>query len=478
MTTFLAGLLSLASPALAQTAPKPNIVFILIDDMGWRDVGSFGSTFYETPNIDRLAREGMKFMDAYAACPVCSPSRASILTGKYPQRVGVTDYIGGKAEGKLIPAPYLDHLPLEEKTLATALKNGGYQTWHLGKWHLGKEPYWPEHQGFDVNVGGFQAGHPSSYFSPYHNPNLPDGPAGEYLTDRLTDEAIKLIEHRDPARPFFMNFWHYSVHTPIQAPKALTEKYTEKAKRLGLDKVPAFKTGDHFHTIQKQNQFIKYRLIQSDPVYAAMIEDLDTNIGRLIAELDHLNLSKNTTVIFTSDNGGLSTAEGSPTCNSPLLNGKGWMYEGGLRVPLIVKWPGHVSEGSMTDHVVTSPDFYPTLLQAADLPPMPQQHVDGVSFLNRLVGGPLPAREAIYWHYPHYGNQGGIPTSAIRAGDWKLIEFFEDHHLELYNLKNDLSETHDLAKQEPERVNELHEKLIAWQKDVGAKMPTPNPKWK
>jgi arylsulfatase A-like enzyme len=457
---------------------SPNIVFILIDDMGWRDLACYGSDFYETPNLDRLAREGMRFTDAYASCPVCSPTRASLLTGKYPARLGVTDYIDWSGHwhpcrGRLVDVPYLKQLPLEEFNVARALKEGGYQTWHVGKWHLGQSDFYPDKQGFDVNIGGWEIGCPvSGYFSPWKIPTLPDGEPGEYLTDHLTDEALKLIANRDSERPFFLNLWHYTVHTPIQAPAELVQKYKDKAARLGRDKMPVLEEGESFPTEYKRTQRVQRRVIQSDPVYAAMVENLDTNIGRLLAVLP-----ENTLVIFTSDNGGLSTAEGSPTSNRPLAKGKGWMYEGGTREPLIVRWPGMIDPGSVCTAPVTSPDFYPTLLDAAGLPPRPDQHVDGTSFLQALRGKPDFARGPLFWHYPHYGNQGGTPGSSIRMGDWKLIEFFETGTLELYNLREDLGEKRNLAAEQPERVRNLQERLAAWQREIEAKIPEPNPEW-
>lgn len=472
LVLFCSALPGRAAPA--ETA-RPNIVLILIDDMGWRDLHYAGSTFYETPNIDRLASQSTNFTNAYAACPVCSPTRASIMTGKYPARVGVTDFIGGKAEGRLLPAPYVHELPLEETSLAEALKPAGYVTWHLGKWHLGTQPFWPENQGFDVNVGGFGAGHPKSYFSPYMNPRLADGPKGEYLTDRLTTEAISLIQHRDPAKPFFMNFWHYTVHTPLQAPEALVEKYKKKAHDLGLDKPEYLVEGENFPSIAKQDKRVTRRTVQSNPVYAAMIESLDTNVGRLMKAIDEAGIADNTIVVFTSDNGGLATAEGSPTCNAPARDGKGWMYEGGTRVPFLVRWPGHVRSGSTCDVPVVSPDLYPTFLQAAHAP-MPATQLDGVSLLPLFDGsGTSLSRSSLFWHYPHYGNQGGTPGASVRAGDWKLIEFFEDNRLELYNLKEDLSETRNVAAEHPEIVGKLHEEILVWRESVGGKLPTPNP---
>jgi len=457
---------------------KPNIIFILLDDLGWKDLGCYGSSFYETPNLDRLASEGIMFTDAYAAAPVCSPTRASILSGKYPATVGVTQYIGGHAEGKLCDVPYLHELPIGEISLARALKeHGGYRTWHVGKWHLGSRETWPQNHGFDVNVGGCDWGSPrgNGYFSPYNCPTLPDGPPGEYLTDRLTGEAIKLIESGGDT-PFFLNLWHYAVHTPIQAPEALIEKYRRKAAALGLDKLDPMEEGDLFPCEHKRTQKIQRRKFQSDPAYAAMVENLDWNIGRLLKALESSGKSGNTIVIFTSDNGGLATAEGSPTCNAPLAEGKGWMYEGGSREPLLIRWPGVIAPGSRTGEPVTSPDFYPTLLEAAGLAPMPAQHVDGVSFLPLLKGASFD-RGPIFWHYPHYSNQGGTPGCAVRDGDWKLIEFFEDGRCELYNLKEDISEEHDLAAVETAIVKDLKTKLDAWKIAVEAKIPKPNPNY-
>ncbi|MBT5877016.1 MAG: sulfatase [Candidatus Latescibacteria bacterium] len=459
---------------------KPNFVFILIDDMGWTDLGCYGSSFYETPNIDRLAASGMRFTDAYAACPVCSPTRASILTGRYPASVGVTNFIdwSGKshpAKGKLIDVPYLRHLPLENHTIASALKDGGYDTWHVGKWHLGGPEYYPDKQGFDVNIGGWEQGHPhQGYFSPWGIDTLVDGPDGEYLTDRLTDEAIDLIrENKD--KPFYLNLWYYTVHTPIQAKQDKIEKYRTKAASMGLDTVDTFAEGDYFPSDHKKDQRIKRRLVQSDPVYAAMIESLDENVGRLLDVLEETGLTDDTVVIFFSDNGGLATSEGSPTCNAPLAEGKGWMYEGGTREPLIVKWPGHIGGGTISDTPVTSTDFYPTMLEMAGLDPIPEQHADGESLLTVLEETGTVDRGCIFWHYPHYGNQGGTPGSSVRCGAYKLIEFYEDGRLELYNLKEDLNESMNLAEQEPATTARLKERLDRWRIDIEAKIPAPNP---
>ncbi|MCL1888598.1 MAG: sulfatase [Kiritimatiellaeota bacterium] len=464
---------------------RPNIILILMDDMGWRDIGCAGSTFYETPNLDRLASQGMMFTQACAACPVCSPTRASLLTGKYPARLGVTDWIDHgnfhPCRGAVIDAPYVKQLSLSERSLARSLKeDGGYATWHVGKWHLGQEPHWPEHHGFDVNIGGCEMGSPwrHGYFSPWKIPTLSDDTPGEYLPDRLTDEALRLIDNRDPSKPFFLNFWDYCVHTPIQAKPEKIEKYRRKAAALGLDPEAALVEGELFQCEHKRNQRVRRRVVQSDPAYAAMIESVDENIGRLLAKLDEHGIADNTLVIFTSDNGGLSTSESSPTCNLPLSEGKGWMYEGGTREPLLVRLPGVIAPGSTCGTPVTSPDFYPTLLEIAGLALRPEQHMDGVSFLPLLKGETAFQRGAMFWHYPHYGNQGGTPGSSVRDGDWKLIEFFVDNRLELYNLRDDPGETRNLAAVHPETAARLHALLKNWRVEVCAKIPEQNPAWK
>lgn len=460
---------------------QPNVIMILIDDLGWIDLSCQGSAFYETPHIDQLRREGMGFDNAYAACPVCSPSRASILSGKYPARLKITDWIDHEnfhpCRGKLIDAPYIKELPVSEYSLAKAFKDGGYQTWHVGKWHLGKEASYPQHHGFDVNLGGSWWGHPKKgYFSPYQMENLSDGPEGEYLTDRIGAEAVRLIESRDRTRPFFLNLWHYAVHTPLQAKAEDIAYFTEKSKRMGLDRQESFEIGDPFPTMQKKDKRITRRIVQSDPVYAAMIKALDDSVGVLMTALKRQEIDEETIVVFTSDNGGLATAEHSPTCNYPLSEGKGWMFEGAVREPLFVRWPGHIQAGSLSHALTTSPDFYPTLMDLCGLPQVPNQHCDGVSFAS-VLRNPQTSfdRGPIFWHYPHYGNQGGTPGSAVRFGKWKYIEFYEDHSCLLIDLEQDISEKQNVAHEHPELAEQLRQLLHQWLQEVGAWYPEVNP---
>ena len=423
---------------------KPNIIFILIDDMGWRDTGVYGSTFYETPNIDKLAGQGMLFTNAYASCPVCSPTRASILTGKYPARLRITDWIPGHRFpfARLKPAEMHNELPLEETTLAGALKSLGYVSASIGKWHLGKEPFYPDKHGFDINIGGTYQGQQPSYFDPYQIPTLPDRRDGEYLTDRLTDEALSFMEeNRD--RPFFLYLSHYAVHTPLQGKEKVVEKY--KAK------------------VRPEEE-------QNNPTYGAVVEAVDDSVGRIMTKLDELKLADDTVIIFTSDNGGLSWV----TSNAPLREGKGTLYEGGIREPLIVRWPGMVKPGSACDEVVTSTDFYSTILSMCG-PEVPADTPDGMNIMPLLTQTGTLDRRAIYWHYPHYHPCGASPGGMIRYGDWKLIEYFEDGRLELYDLKYDLSETTDLAAEMPDKAEQLRAMLADWRKSVDAPMPSPNP---
>jgi len=431
----------------AQSRP-PNFIFVLLDDMGWTDLGCFGSDLYETPHLDRLASQGVRFTEAYSSCTVCSPSRAAVMTGKYPARLHLTDWIHGheRPHAKLAIPDWTHYLPLEEVTIAEALRHAGYATGHVGKWHLGDEAYWPEQQGFDRNLGGCHAGQPPSYFAPYGLPTLPDGPAGEYLTDREGAEACRFI--RESAKgPFFLYLAHYAVHQPLQAKQPLVDYYAAKAA-----------------------PDLRHR----NAAYAAMVQSVDECMGQIMALLDDLGLADDTFIFFTSDNGGLL---GRSTDNAPLRAGKGSAYEGGVRVPLIVRGP-RVSVGAECAEPVQGTDFYPTLLElaAAEGDPDHNRNVDGESLLP-LLRSPqtrLP-REALYWHYPHYHPGGATPYGAIRAGDWRLIEFYEDLHVELYHLRDDLSETTDRAAQEPGLTDELRDRLHRWRTSVGAQMPTPNP---
>lgn len=434
----LALLLALASPSQAD---PPNVVVILVDDLGWTDLGCFGSPFYETPHIDRLAAQGMRFTHAYSACTVCSPTRASLMTGKYPARLHVTDWIAGHArpKAKLKVPDWTKHLALEETTVAEALKAAGYATASIGKWHLGPPAHFPEKQGFDLNRGGCDKGQPPSYFSPYRIPTLEEGEKGEYLTDRLTTEALAFLDSNKD-RPFLLHFPHYGVHTPLQAKKAVVEKYQAKAK-AGAD--------------------------HRNAAYAAMIESVDDSVGRIVAKIEELKLSSRTLIVFTSDNGGLLQS----TSNRPLRAGKGSAYEGGVRVPMIVRWPGTVKAGSVCETPVITPDHAATMLELAGAKPA----VDGLSLLPLLKGTGGLSRDALFWHYPHYHPGGATPYGAIRRGDLRLVEFFEDDHVELYDLKEDPGETRDLAAARPELARELRKRLADWRAAVGAQMPTPNP---
>ena len=452
---------------------RPNVLFVLADDLGWTDLGCFGSSFYETPHLDALAADGVRFTQAYAACPVCSPTRASILTGKCPVRMATTDWFGapqpeavpGNERMKtlpLLPAPYLDHLPLEELTLPEAFKAAGYATFFAGKWHLGGEGFFPEDQGFDINKGGNHRGSPPSYYSPYKNPQLPDGPDGEHLPDRLASETCAFIEQHQK-EPFLAYLSMYSVHTPLQGRPDLVEKYQKKAAALAPSGPEWGKEGER-----------EVRLVQNHAVYAAMVEAMDAAVGKVIEGLKALDLYDNTLIVFTSDNGGLSTSEGHPTSNRPLRAGKGWLYEGGIRVPLIVRAPGGIT-GCVNALPLCSTDYYPTLLELTGQALRPEQHRDGLSFAPVLKGAAISERDALFWHYPHYGNQGGAPGAAIREGNWKLIVHFEPRPAELYNLYEDPGETHDRAKELPEKVASLRARLGAWQAETGARFPVPNP---
>lgn len=466
---MLATWFALAMTTVAQANERPNFVFFLVDDLGYMDIGANNpNTFYETPNVDQLAREGVRFTNGYAANPVCSPTRYSIMTGKYPSRVDATNFFSGKRSGRFNPAPMNDRMPLKEVTVAEALKAAGYRTAFFGKWHLGPtEEFWPEHQGFDVNFAGHARGAPRSYFSPYSNPRLENGSKGEHLTKRLTDEVVRQIdEFKDD--PFLCYLSFYTVHTPLQAPKKLVAKYRKKAEALAGQ--AEFAPEEQVWPGSKER---RVRILQKHATYAAMVESMDTAVGRVIDRLKALNLYDNTVICFTSDNGGLSTSEGSPTSNLPLRGGKGWLYEGGIREPFLIRAPGISESGKVCDTPVISTDFYPTILDLAGVKPKPDQHRDGHSLTPLLKGKMSIDRDALFWHYPHYSNQGGIPGGAIRVGDYKLIERFEDGRTHLYNLKTDISEHNDLSASMPDRTASMKTRLHAWYKDVDARFLQP-----
>jgi arylsulfatase A len=440
---FVWMILCVSSPA----APT-NVVLILADDFGWRDLACYGSDFYESPNIDQLAREGMKFTAAYSACTVCSPTRAALLTGKYPARLHVTDWIPGlpPTNPKLLVPDWTKHLPLEEITLAEEFKAAGYATASMGKWHLGGEEYYPEKQGFDINIAGTDAPQPGSYFSPYKIATIKDGPEREYITDRLADEAIKFLE-QNKDRPFFLYLPHFAVHLPLQGKQEMIRKYRAK---------------------------LRQGMVQTNAVYAAMIESLDNAVGRVRAKLAELKIADRTIVIFASDNG----ARVPTSSNLPLRVGKGSSYEGGPRVPLIVHWPGVTKPGRVCETPVISMDLFPTLLAAAGVKSLKGQKIDGVNLQPLLAQTGSLDRDELFWHYPHYQHYqlgGTTPYGAIRKGDFKLIEFFDDMRVELYNLRDDIGEQKNLAEQLPQKVEELRERLHSWRKEVGAQMPTRNP---
>ena len=470
IVALLAGILLLGPPAavLAAEAVKaparPNIIFILADDLGYMDIGANNPKgFYETPNIDALAARGMRFTQGYAACPVCSPTRASIMTGKYPGRTGVTDFIGAAQPEKwsrptqLLPAPYQGRLALEEITIAEALRDAGYTNFFAGKWHLGAGQFSPNAQGFgpDLPVNGT-----SMFFYPSDAPPV-DRKNDPKTTDLIADAAVRFIEG-NKERPFFAYLPFQAPHNPIGARADLVAKYERKR---------ALAAPDDWGTEGAS----KVRLVQNHAAYAAMLEQMDAAIGRVLGALDRSGLAESTIIVFMSDNGGLSTAEGHPTSNLPLRAGKGWLYEGGIREPMIIRAPGVTRPGSTCDVPVISTDFYPTLLELAGLPLQPKQHLDGVSLVPLLKGG-QQARGPIFWHYPHYGNQGGAPGGAVRDGDWKWIEWYEGG-MELFNLRDDPGEKRNLAKENPAKAKALQAKLAAWRKDVGALMPAPNPKF-
>ncbi|QNN25415.1 sulfatase [Planctomycetales bacterium ZRK34] len=458
-----------AAESKPKAAKRPmNVVLILVDDMGWKDLSCQGSDFYQTPQIDRLAADGMRFTNNYAACAVCSPTRAAVMTGRYPARVGVTDWIRAVFQrGKVDhpdknpteyvvnknrdlacpPNPYW--MELDEVTIPEALKPAGYASMHIGKWHLGDEPQYPEHQGFDGNFIGCDLGQPPTYHAPYKNkrygfdPPIQPLTEDEFLTDRESIEAVKFItENKD--RPFFLYMAHYAVHTPIMGKPDVIKKYE------------ALKDGKG----------------QNNATYAALVESVDDSTGHILDALDRLGLADNTLVIFTSDNGGLDR-NGNPTENAPLRSGKGYAYEGGIRVPMIIRWPGVTEPGSVCDQPTMSIDLMPTVCHAAGVDLPSGRTIDGVDLTPALRGKKLPDR-TLLWHFPHYRHgPGHDPYSIIRDGPWKLIRFYDPAKTELYNLADDISEEHDLAAKMPDKVKQLNAKLDKMLKDTGAKLPRP-----
>jgi arylsulfatase A-like enzyme len=441
---------------------NPNIVFILIDDLGWKDLQCYGSDFYETPNIDKLRSEGMMFTDAYSGAPVCSPSRASILTGKNPAHLQFTGHITriGRhrypEHGRIIPPDDKMHVELDEIMIPEALKDLGYASISIGKWHVGdEEKYFPTNQGFDMNIAGYEDGSPPTYWGPYEIDrewngvikNLPDRKAGEYLTDRLTDEAIKFIR-KNKQKPFFTYLSYYTVHTPLEAPDSLVKKYEAKLKK---------------HPVQKS------------ATYAAMIEKMDDNVGRLLDEMDKLGLTNNTIVIFYSDNGGTTEA----TINTPLREGKGYLYEGGIRVPLIFKWPGRIRPNSSCNVPVISDDLLPTIVDMAGEGAHLPDDIDGKSLLPLLEEKSTELnRDQICWYYPHYSPQAQMPGYAIRKGDYKLVEHYDPKMVELFHLQNDISESENLAEKMPQKVKELQSSFEKWLEQMNPVMHTLNPDYK
>jgi len=507
---FYALILFLALVTSSFGEQKPNVIFFLVDDMGWRDAACFGSEFYETPNIDSLAADGVKFNQAYAACQVCSPTRASILTGQYPARLKLTDWLAGRRDfdfQKLKKVEINQNLPFDVTTLPELLKEQGYSTAIYGKWHIGEGESSPLGHGFDKHVPeGWNKGWPKAgYHAPFKFADIPDKP-GDYLTDKLTDQALKYIEENKD-KPFFLYLSHFAVHDPIQGRRDLVGKYKKKLQKMGKPSGPDFilegnpddkkpLTREQLTKLITKPAFSGFKVLpqrtvkikqhQDNAEFAGMVESMDESLGRVMKKLKDLGLDDNTIVIFFSDNGGMSGANfGNPkrkvakakldmafaTSNLPLRGAKGWMYEGGIRVPMIVKWPGKGKAGITCETPVISTDFYPSILEMLGLNQKPEVHPDGVSFA-AAVKGETFARKPIFWHFPHYSNHGmQSPGGAIRDGDYKLLEYFENGTVQLFNLKEDIGEQNDLSKKYPEIVKKLKAKLHNWRNEVGAKMP-------
>ncbi len=470
------GAAMVAGAVEAKPKQPTNVVFILVDDYGWNDLGCMGSDYYETPNIDKLSQRGVIFTNGYAACQVSSPSRASIMTGQYTTNHGITNFIGAPTGEKwrntgrftkMIPPAYGLSLAHENVTLAEHLREGGYKTYFSGKWHLGDEGSSPEDHGFDVNIGGWSSGSPQGgYFSPWKNPNLPNEVAGENLSMRLSRELVETIEKhtkQNKKQPFFAMLSFYAVHGSIQTTQERWQYFRDKAERMGIAKEGFVVDGS-----------MPVRQNQDNPVYAGLIQSMDDAVGYLLDAIEEMGLDENTTIIFTSDNGGVVSGDSFSTSLKPLRGGKGMQWEGGLRVPFIVSTPASELRGVSCDTPVSGIDIYPTIVELAGLQPSATQRIDGVSIAPLLRGDDI-AERPLYWHYPHYGNQGGEPSGVIRDGEWKLIRYYEDERLELYNLRIDMSELETLNHLYPEKVKELSAKLDAWLIETNAIMPTADP---
>ncbi|MDO6803282.1 sulfatase [Wenyingzhuangia sp. 1_MG-2023] len=449
-----------------------NILFILADDYGYNDLSYRNNTFYETPNIDQIAKEGTVFNDGYAACQVCSPSRASILTGTFPARHGITDWIGARSGekwrekkrfSKLLPAEYEHSLKKEFITLPEALKEEGYTTFFAGKWHLGEKGSWPEDHGFDINVGGYDAGGPKGgYYAPFKNPNLENHEDGENLSMRLANETVSFMK-QNKDKQFFAYLSFYAVHGAIETTQEKWTKYRKKAIDNGIEE-----------TAYRMGKFLPIRQTQDNPIYAGLVETMDDAVGVVLKGLKDLGLDENTIVVFTSDNGGVSAGDSFSTSNLPLRGGKGYQYEGGIREPYFVKVPWIKNQIKETNVPVSGVDFYPTLLDLVGAKLKPNEHQDGVS-LKPVLEGKEIANRPLVWHYPHYGNQGGEPSSIIRLGDWKLIHYYEDGRNELFNLVTDTEEQYEVSKEHPEVVTTLNKQLFDYLNSVNANFPEQDP---
>ncbi|QLE03108.1 sulfatase [Galbibacter sp. BG1] len=473
-TSFFLGCNIKKSNSFLKNPERPNIVLILADDLGIHDLSVAGSNYYETPNIDRIANEGTVFTQGYASSRVCSPSRASIMLGKSTARHGITDWIGAasgenwrkhKRNNKLLPAEYVHALPEKDVTPPEALITGGYTTFFAGKWHLGDEPANPENNGFDVNKGGWEVGSPKGgYFSPWNNPKLPNETPGENLSMRLAKETSKFIEGNKD-KPFFVMLSFYAVHGPIQTSEERWNKYRDKAEIQGI-KDNGF----------KMERVLPIRTEQDNPVYAGLIEQMDDAVGVVLQKLKELGLDENTIVVFTSDNGGVASGDSFSTSNLPLRGGKGYQWGGGIREPYFIKVPYVKDAPKTVDVPVTGADFYPTLIDFAGLEALPNQTQDGISLKPLFEKGNVNERP-LFWHYPHYGNQGGEPSSIIRKGDYKLIHYYEDGSNELYNLIQDPAEQNNIAADEKDRVQDLEKELMSYLESVNANMPTKEPQF-